>query len=79
MGWGEVTTLKQQMVDTILAAKIHVIGTIRSKMEYTQDIDSEGRKVVRKLGMQPVQRDQLEYECALSGDRDYDNTMTVNK
>ena len=79
MAWGEVTPLQQNMVDTILSANIHVIGTIRSKMEYTQDTDSEGRKVVRKLGMQPVQRDQLEYEFDLIGDLDNENTMTVTK
>ena len=79
MAWGEVTPLQQNMVDTILSANIHVIGTIRSKMEYTQDVDAEGRKVVRKLGMQPVQRDQLEYEFDLIGDMDNENTMTVTK
>jgi energy-coupling factor transporter ATP-binding protein EcfA2 len=79
MAWGEVTPLQQNMVDTILSANIHVIGTIRSKMEYTQDVDAEGRKIVRKLGMQPVQRDQLEYEFDLIGDLDNENTMTVTK
>lgn len=79
VAWGEVTPLQQTMVDTILTANIHVIATIRSKMEYTQDLDSEGRKVVRKLGMQPVQRDQLEYEFDLVGDLDNENTMTVTK
>jgi AAA domain len=79
MAWGEVTPLQQNMVDTILSANIHVIGTIRSKMEYTQDVDSDGRKVVRKLGMQPVQRDQLEYEFDLIGDLDNENTMSVTK
>lgn len=79
IAWSEITPLQQNMVDTILSANIHVIGTIRSKMEYTQDLDSDGRKVVRKLGMQPVQRDQLEYEFDLVGDMDNENTMTVTK
>jgi AAA domain len=79
IAWGDVTPLQQAMVDTILSADIHVIGTIRSKMEYSQDVDSDGKKIVRKLGMQPVQRDQLEYEFDLIGDLDNENTMTVTK
>lgn len=79
IAWGEVSPLQQAMTDAILASNLHLIATIRSKMEYTQDLDAEGRKVVRKLGMQPVQRDQFEYEFDLVGDLDNENTMTVTK
>ena len=48
------------MVDAITGANLHIIVTMRSKMEYVQATDDRGRTVVRKVGMQPVQREGLE-------------------
>jgi len=32
--WREVTPLQNKLIDTITSSKIHIIGTMRSKMEY---------------------------------------------
>lgn len=51
------------MIDTLLGAKLHVIATMRSKMEYAQEKDEQThRTVIRKLGLAPIQRDNVEYE-----------------
>lgn len=77
--WREVTPLHNQMVDAILQSPMHVIATMRSKTEYVLEEDDRGKKVPRKIGMQPIQRDGLEYEFTVVGDMDAENSLTVSK
>lgn len=78
--WGKATPKQNQMVDTILSAPIHILVTMRSKMEYVQEKDDRtGKTVVRKVGMQPVQRDGLEYEFDIVGDMTTDHYLSVTK
>jgi hypothetical protein len=78
--WREVTPKHNEMVDAIVSARLHVIATMRSKMEYVQEKDEKtGKTTIRKIGLQPVQRDGLEYEFDLVGDLDQDNNLIVGK
>lgn len=77
--WRDVTPLHNNLVEAMLAARLHLIVTMRSKMEYVQDKDDKGRTVIRKVGLQPVQRDGLEYEFDVVADLDTDNTLIVGK
>ncbi|MCP4708388.1 MAG: hypothetical protein GY869_07175 [Planctomycetes bacterium] len=63
----------------MLACRCHLIVTMRSKVEYVVEEDNRGRKVPRKVGMAPVQRDGLEYEFDVVGDMDLENTLVVTK
>jgi len=76
--WRDATPLHNKLVDTILASKMHVIATMRTKMAYIQEKDDKGRSVVRKVGLQPIQRDGVEYEFDVIADMD-SGIMTVNK
>jgi hypothetical protein len=51
---------------------------MRVKTEYVIEEDARGKKVPRKVGLQPVQRDGLEYEFDLVADMD-GATLTVSK
>lgn len=77
--WRNVTPLHNQMVDAILGSGAHVIVTLRAKQEYVQEKDAQGRTVIRKVGLQPVQRDGLEYEFDIVGDLDMGNRLIVGK
>lgn len=77
--WRDVTPLHNALVDTMVATRLHIIVTLRSKMEYVQEKDDKGKTVIRKVGLQPVQRDGLEYEFDVVGDLDQDNTLVVTK
>lgn len=79
VAWGEVTPLQTQMIDAILAADLHIIATMRSKMEYVQERDSNGRTTVRKIGLQPVQREGVEFEFDVMGDLSQDNELVISK
>ena len=60
--WADGTKLQNKLVDNLLSVPGHLIVTMRSKVTYTPDKDEKGKPIIRKLGMQPIQRDGLEYE-----------------
>lgn len=78
-GWRDVTPKHNAMIEAILAARVHVIATMRSKTEYVIEEDSRGKKVPRKIGLQPVQRDGMEYEFDVVGDIDHDHNFVITK
>lgn len=78
-GWREATPLHNKLVDTILASKLHIICCMRSKSEYVMQEDEKGKKFPRKIGMQPVQREGMEYEFDIIGDIDTDHKMLITK
>lgn len=78
--WREVTPKHNEMIDAIIQCKCHVIVTLRAKMEYVQERDERtGKTVVRKVGLQPIQRDGLEFEMDVVGDIDINHNLIVSK
>lgn len=80
--WRSVSPIHAQFVDGMLDYPFHLITTMRSKMTYqVEEYEEDGKKRTRviKLGLQPVQRDDLEYEFDIVGDMDQDNNLTVTK
>jgi len=67
-GWRDASPLHNKFIDAILAFKGHVITTLRTKMEYVLEEGANGKKVPRKIGMAPVQREGVEYEFTVVGD-----------
>ena len=72
--WAEPSRFHQQLVEKILQSTIHVIATMRSKMEYAVD-----GSTVKKLGLAPVQRDDLPYVFDVVLDLDHKHNATVSK
>jgi hypothetical protein len=58
-GWQKVTPMHDQFIEAILQSKCHIISTCRSKQAYAMD---EVTKKVTKQGLEPQQRDGLDYE-----------------
>jgi hypothetical protein len=77
--WRDATPLHNQLIDTIVGSSCHIIATLRAKTEYVQEKDASGRTVIRKLGLQPVQRDGLEFEFDVVADISPDHEMIVSK
>lgn len=77
--WRKVTPEHNRLVDSLLALRAHLFVTMRTKTEYVLEENDRGRKVPRKIGLQPVQRDGLEYEFDVVADLDIDNQMVVGK
>lgn len=60
--WKEATPMQNAFVERMLRFKGHLIVTMRVKTEYVIEKDDRGLSVPRKIGLQPVQRDNVEYE-----------------
>jgi hypothetical protein len=78
--WRDITPMHNRLVESILTSKCHVIATLRAKMEHVQEKDpTTGKTVVRKIGMNPIQRDGMEYEFTVFIDVDQDHNATSSK
>ena len=78
--WRHVTPIHNRMVDAMLQSPMHIITTMRSRMEYVQEVDqTTGRTVIRKVGMSPIQRPGFEYEFDIVADMDWAHILTVSK
>lgn len=79
MAWRDVTPQHNALVEAILASDLHVIVTMRAKTEYVQEKNEKGKTVPRKVGIQPVQRDGMEYEFDVVCDLNQENELIVGK
>lgn len=77
--WADVTPLHNQLIDTINGSPLHIIATMRSKMEYIQVANDRGKTEIKKVGLAPIQRDGMEYEFDVVGEMDLDHNFVVTK
>lgn len=80
--WRDITPKHNNLVEALVSAKLHLVVTMRSKMEYVlEEIERNGRKVTqtRKIGLAPIQREGLEYEFDVVGDIDLDHRYVISK
>lgn len=76
--WAPFTKEHNKFRSLILEAPIHLVATMRSKMAYAQE--GEGRQTkIKKLGLQPIQRDGMEYEFTVAFDVQMDHRATASK
>jgi len=76
--WREYTPRHNYLVQAILESPCHIIATMRSKTEYAQ-VTENGKSVVKKLGLNFVQRDGLDYELTSFFDLSTDHIATTSK
>ena len=77
--WREITPEHNALVEALLSSPAHIITTMRVKQEYVLEENERGKKVPRKVGLQPVQRDGMEYEFTCVMDVDIDHKATTTK
>ena len=81
-GWKEATPRHDQFVEGLFRLPRNVICTIRAKTQYqVEEVERDGRKKqeITKLGVGPVQRDNLEYEFDLLGMVELDHSIRLHK
>src|SRR5262245_2423995 len=77
--WADVTPLHNKFIDAILQCKCHVIASVRSKTDYVQDKDQNGRTEVRKVGMAAIRRDSDDYEYDIAIELDLNHNAVISK
>lgn len=60
--WAKVSPRHQSFIDKILNSICHVITTVRRKVDYSMDSDSNGKSKVIKHGTKEITREGFEYE-----------------
>jgi len=81
-GWKEATPRHDAFVEALFRLPRNVICTIRAKTQYqVEEVERDGRKKqeITKLGVGPVQRDNLEYEFDLLGMVELDHSIRLHK
>lgn len=59
--WAKMTPKQEKFISGIVHSDIHIICTMRSKQDYSQDKEN-GKIKIQKVGLAPVQREGFEYE-----------------
>jgi hypothetical protein len=78
-GWKQMSPIHTRFVERVMQSSAHVLFTVRAKMEWTVDRNTEGKLEPRRVGLAPVQRDGLEYEPDLFFDMTPDHTLWITK
>jgi len=77
--WKEVNPIERNFIEAIISSKMHVIATMRAKMQVEVEKDERGKAVPKKIGMGAIQRDGIEYEFDITCMMDLSNNITVDK
>lgn len=72
--WRDITPLHNLLINAMLMSCCHIIATMRSKTDYSND---NGRPI--KVGLAPIQRDGTDYEFTTVLDIAQNHMATVSK
>jgi len=76
--WADFSKEHECFRSKILSLPIHLVATIRSKIEYIQE-ETNGKKSVKKVGMKPITREGMDYEFSLLFDVDIEHRAYAAK
>lgn len=74
--WRDITPMHNALVDAMLACRMHLFATMRSKMEYVQQV-ANGKTTIEKVGLAAIQREGMEYEFTCVGDVELSTSHTL--
>lgn len=64
--WNKVKPLDDRFRNLIMNDKVFVISTARVKQDYVMELNEKGKTAPRKVGLKIIQKENLEYELAIS-------------
>ena len=76
--WREVTPRHNALIEAILNSPAHIVATMRSKTEYLQ-IEENGKRQIKKVGMAPIQRESIDFEFTLVFDLNAEHLAYATK
>lgn len=77
--WASFTPEHEAFKQALQQSPIHMICTMRSKQDYILTANDKGKQIPKKVGMAPIQRDQMDYEFTLVFDVEMDHKGSVSK
>jgi hypothetical protein len=76
--WAAITPRHNNFVETLLAAPIHILSTIRTKQDYVL-VQKNGKQVPEKVGLKGLTREGMDYEFTLVFDVDINHLAKASK
>jgi hypothetical protein len=64
--WGKVSPRHQNFINKILNSKAHIITTVRRKIDYSLEMNQQGKTKVIKHGTKEITREGFEYELTVN-------------
>jgi len=77
--WKYVTPAFNKMINTILQAKCTIICTLRAKQGYVMETNDRGKQAPKKVGLEPIIRDGIEFEFTTVFDMNLDHYAMTSK
>ncbi len=77
--WRFVDRKHIDFIDAMHKSKCHIIATMRAKTDYVQTAGKESKMEVKKVGLGPIQKDQIEYEFVVFFDIDSSHYANASK
>ena len=77
--WNVAGQIQNHLVNSVLSAQCHTIITLRTKMAYALEQNDRGKMVPVKLGLAPIQRENVEYEFDIVMNIGTDHQAMISK
>jgi hypothetical protein len=77
--WRKLTPQHNAFIEAMIRSKLHLIATMRSKMDYVVETNERGKSVPKKVGLAPVQREGMDYEFDIVFDLDLNHNAQSTK
>lgn len=77
--WQQVNNSLADFIRMLLDSKMHIICTLRSKIDYATDTNKDGKLQYRRSGLAPIFKENFEYEFPLYIEMDHEHRGTFYK
>lgn len=77
--WNKVKPHIQAFVRSLTENDVHILASMRTKQEYQVETTDTGKINVKKIGLKPIQKDDLEYEFMIVWQLDQDHVARTTK
>jgi hypothetical protein len=77
--WAKATPKQQSLIEAILSVPMHLVCTMRAKTTWDHEEDDRGKKKPVRVGLEPQQGKDIEYEFDLLCSMNQDNWLLVEK
>lgn len=77
--WAKVKPHMQAFVRSLTENDVHVLASMRTKQDYQVETSDTGKINIKKIGLKPIQKDDLEYEFMIVWQLDQDHIARTTK
>ena len=77
--WRKLTPQHNAFIEAMIRSKLHLIATMRSKMDYVVETNEKGKSVPKKVGLAPIQREGMDFEFDIVLDLDLNHNAQSTK